>query len=148
MSLDTFFVLDSNGKPIAEDGSRLKFIKEQLTESLSAAAGAPQIMQRRMPRRVKSFSEPTETKISLDEMKQLSVLEVSTPDRPGLLARIGKVFVEFGIQLQAAKIQTLGERVEDVFFITDADERPLTDAELCNALQAAIRQELDEQAAA
>ena len=148
MSLDTFFVLDSNGKPIAEDGSRLKFIKEQLTESLSAAAGAPQIMQRRTPRRVKSFSEPTETKISLDEIKQLSVLEVSTPDRPGLLARIGKVFVEFGIQLQAAKIQTLGERVEDVFFITDADERPLTDAELCNALQAAIRQELDEQAAA
>ncbi len=148
MSLDTFFVLDSNGEPIADDSSRLKFVKEQLTESLSGGNEAPQIMQRRTPRRVKSFSEPTETSISIDEIKQVSVLEVSTPDRPGLLARIGKVFVEFGIQLQAAKIQTLGERVEDVFFITDSDEQPLTDAALCAALQTAIRDELDEQAAA
>ncbi len=83
MSLDTFYVLDSSGQPIAEDGTRLKFIKEHLTEALSGNPGAPQIVQRRTPRRVKSFSIPTETSMSVDEVKHVSVLEVSTPDRPG-----------------------------------------------------------------
>ncbi len=145
MSLDTFFVLDSSGQPIAEDGGRLKFIKQQLTECLSGEPAAPQIMQRRTPRRVKSLSAPTETSMSIDDIKQVSVLEVSSPDRPGLLARIGKVFVRFGIELQAAKIQTLGERVEDVFFITDANEQPITDAKLRAALEQAICDELDDQ---
>jgi [protein-PII] uridylyltransferase len=55
--------------------------------------------------------------------------------------------VSFNVELQAAKIQTLGERVEDVFFITDDQQQALTDLKLCNALQRAICDELDEQAA-
>jgi [protein-PII] uridylyltransferase len=58
------------------------------------------------------------------------------------------VFVRFGIELQAAKIQTLGERVDDVFFITDSNQQPITDPELCAALEKAICDELDEQAKA
>ena len=148
MSLDTFFVLDSSGQPIAEDGARIKFIRQQLSEALSGSPGAPQIVQRRTPRRVMSLSMPTETSMTVDEIKHVSVLEVASPDRPGLLARIGKVFVQYGVELQAAKIQTLGERVEDVFFITDAAQQPITDPELSLAIQQAICRELDEQAAA
>ena len=77
-----------------------------------------------------------------------TLIEITGRDRPGLLARIGKIFVEFGIELQAAKIQTLGERVEDVFFITDSSQEPIKDLALCAALQRAIREELDQQAAA
>jgi [protein-PII] uridylyltransferase len=54
--------------------------------------------------------------------------------------------VDFDVELQAAKIQTLGERVEDVFFITESDQQPITDEKRCEALQQAIRNELDEQA--
>jgi [protein-PII] uridylyltransferase len=147
MSLDTFFVLDSDGKPIAEDGTRLNFIKAQLTDCLAGGPDGPQIVQRRTPRRVRSFSVPTETSMSVDDVKQVSILEVSTPDRPGLLARIGKIFVEYNVEIQAAKIQTLGERVEDVFFITDMNNQPITDTALCEAIQQAICQELDEKAA-
>jgi [protein-PII] uridylyltransferase len=148
MSLDTFFVLDSDGKPIAEDGVRLKRIRDQLTVSLADSSSYPDIVKRRTPRQMKSFSIPTETRMSIDEVKQVSVLEVASPDRPGLLARLGKIFVEFDIELQAAKIQTLGERVEDVFFITDNRQRPISDPARCEAIQQAIRDELDEQAAA
>ncbi|MBE9540528.1 MAG: [protein-PII] uridylyltransferase [Proteobacteria bacterium] len=148
MSLDTFFVLDSSGKSFAEDSARIKHIAEHLTTALNDAARAPVIPQRRTPRQVKSFSIPTVTKMTLDETKNLSVLEVSTPDRPGLLARLGKIFVDFDVELQAAKIQTLGERVEDVFFLTDNAQQAITDADLCEAIQLAIRTELDEQAAA
>ena len=97
------------------------------------------------PRQIKSFSVPTETSMSIDEIKNVSVLEVSSRDRPGLLARIGRIFVEHGVDLQAAKIQTLGERVEDVFFITDSQQQPLTDPALCEAIQRAIREQLDDQ---
>ena len=83
--------------------------------------------------------------MSIDEIKNVSVLEVATPDRPGLLARIGRIFVEFNITLQAAKIQTLGERVEDVFFITDENQQAITDEDLCAAIQAAVCEELDQQ---
>ena len=84
--------------------------------------------------------------MSLDPIKQVSVLEVATPDRPGLLARIGRIFFDFNIELQAAKIATLGERVEDVFFITGPDGKPITDEKLSDDIQAAICRELDEQA--
>jgi [protein-PII] uridylyltransferase len=88
------------------------------------------------------------TKMTLDEANNVSILEVSTPDRPGLLARVAKIFVDFDIELQAAKIQTLGERVEDVFFLTDSAQQAITDADICESIALAIRTELDERAAA
>ena len=145
MSLDTFFVLDSDGQSIAEDSQRLKHIAERLTEGLAVSGEGPAIIQRRTPRQKRSFSIPTETTMSIDEIKHFTVLEVSSPDRPGLLARIGRIFVDFNVVLQAAKIQTLGERVEDVFFITDENQQPLRDPALCDAIQAAICEQLDEQ---
>jgi [protein-PII] uridylyltransferase len=147
MSLDTFFVLDSDGQPIAEDGPRLAHIKEHLSKNLANISEELTHPHWHTPRKMKSFAVPTETSMSLDEVKNVSVLEVSTPDRPGLLARVGRIFVSFNVELQAAKIQTLGERVEDVFFITDDQQQALTDLKLCNALQRAICDELDEQAA-
>jgi [protein-PII] uridylyltransferase len=148
MSLDTFFVLDSAGQPIAEDGPRLRHIRDQLTAALGEDSSYPDIVKRRTPRQMKSFSIPTETSMSVDEIKHVTVLEVASPDRPGLLARLGKIFVDFNIELQAAKIQTLGERVEDVFFITDENQQPISDPQRCEAIQQAIRNELDAQAAA
>jgi [protein-PII] uridylyltransferase len=145
MSLDTFFVLDSSGSSIAEDGARLNHIRGHLERELADTSENATIVSRRTPRQLKSFAIPTETRMSIDEIKNFSVLEIATPDRPGLLARIGRILVDFDVVLQAAKIQTLGERVEDVFFITEADQQPITDPQRCDALQAAIRQELDQQ---
>ena len=148
MAMDTFYVLDADGSSIANDTGRLEQIVQYLKETLSDRDRFPEVVARRTPRQVRFFSMPTKTSMHLDPVKQVTVLEVITPDRPGLLARIGRIFFDYSIELQAAKITTLGERVEDVFFITDAAQRPLEDAELCAEIQAAIRKELDEQAAA
>ena len=148
MSLDTFFVLDSSGEPISENGPRLAYIKSYLTDALGDRSEQPVVSARRTPRKMKSFSIPTETRMTIDEAKNVSVLEVTTLDRPGLLARLGEIFVSFNIDVQAAKIQTLGERVEDVFFITDESQQAIADTKLCNALQRTICDKLDEQAAA
>lgn len=145
MTLDTFFVLDSSGETIEHDAQRTRHVISELTTALTESTKTNGIATRRTPRQFKSFSIPTRAQITQDHDKGLSILEVISPDRPGLLARLGRVFVEFGIEIQTAKIQTLGERVEDLFFITDAQQNPITDPDLCQQIEAAIRDTLDSQ---
>ena len=146
MALDTFYVLDGNGAGIAGDPARIRHIDDTLCRLLSDRDRYPELVRRRVPRQISMFSIPTETSMTVDPVKGVSVLEVNAPDRPGLLARIGRIFFDFGIELQAAKITTLGERVEDVFFITDSRRQALTSPELSREIQTAICRELDEQA--
>jgi len=56
------------------------------------------------------------------------ILEVVAGDRPGLLAGIAYVLAKAGVNVASAKINTLGERAEDVFLIDGArlhDEQAL-----------------------
>ena len=92
------------------------------------------------------FNTPTQIHINVDERNQRSVLEIIAGDRPGLLCDIGKVMIEERIDLLAAKIMTVGERAEDVFYVRGFDGRPLEDAaaerlvaRLTEALDAASR---------
>ena len=89
-----------------------------------------------------SSRKAPQVSIHNDAQRPVTVLEIIAPDRPGLLARIGQIFLDFDLSLQNAKIATLGERVEDVFFITDANNQPLADPELCANLQATIVRKL------
>ncbi len=143
---ETFYVLDENAEPINDEAVH-ENIREALLEELKQlnAEDYPSIVQRRTPRQLKYFSMPTRTSLSNDINTGTTVLEVISPDRPGLLARIALVFLEMNIRLRNAKIATLGERVEDVFFITDENDEPLSDPELCKQLEAAICKQLDEQ---
>ena len=144
-TLDTFYVLNADGAPLGNDPIRVKQIHDALYEQLSSSEDFTNIVQRRTPRRLKYFSFPTTTTMTTDTARNCTLLEVITADRPGLLARIGRVFVDFNIDLQNAKIATLGERVEDIFYITDRAGQPLADPVLCENIQNAIKQTLDEQ---
>jgi [protein-PII] uridylyltransferase len=143
-TLDTFFVLDQNDEPIGEDQARAERIRNALHQELSLVDDYSNVISRRTPRILKHFAMPTQTRLYNEPGSEYSILEVISPDRPGLLARIGDVFVKSKIQLQNAKISTLGERVEDIFFITDAEGKPLSDPAMCDSLQQQIRRELDQ----
>jgi len=143
-TIDTFYVLDENGESIGNDEIRLEHIRSTLHAELSPSGDDADITSVRTPRQLKSFTMPTRTSISSDIQNGFSILEVISPDRPGLLARIGGVFLQFGIHLKNAKIATLGERVEDIFFISDKNGQPLTDPTLCQELQDEICRQLDE----
>jgi len=56
---------------------------------------------------------------------------------------VAGIFVEMDITLHNAKITTLGENVEDVFFITDSDNNQITDAKAGQKLQDEIKKHLD-----
>jgi len=142
-TVDTFFVLNQDGEPLGNNPTLLKKIQQTLQEELRLVDNYSEVVSRRTPRRLKYFAMPTRTTLSHDTVRNCSVLEVITPDRPGLLACIGRVFMKFGIQLLNAKIATLGERVEDIFFIVDSQGKPLLDAPLAEEFQREIREQLD-----
>jgi [protein-PII] uridylyltransferase len=142
-TIDTFYVLDENDQPIGDNPRRVAAIERELKAELSLVGDYSTIISRRTPRRLKQFAIPTRAHISNDMVSGYTVLEVISPDRPGLLATIGRIFMDLGIRLQNAKISTLGERVEDVFFITDTSGHPLSDPEVCERLQKTICRELD-----
>lgn len=127
-TLNTFIVLDDRDQAI-QDPQRLDAIHHHLVEELDDPDDYPQIVTRYTPRQLKHFRVPTEVVIEQDPANERTLLELVAPDRPGLLARVGRIFMEQEIALSAAKIATLGERVEDVFFITDRSGAPLTDPE-------------------
>ena len=138
-TLNTFILLDDDDEAI-RDPERLETIRRHLVEELDDPDDYPQIVSRHTPRQLKHFRVPIEVIIEQDPANARTSLELIAPDRPGLLARVGRIFMEQDIALSAAKIATLGERVEDVFFITDKRGQPLTDPEA----QARLRERLYE----
>jgi [protein-PII] uridylyltransferase len=126
-SLDTYHVLEEDGAMIA-DPERLSEIHNALWASLKRPEEAPLAVMRRAPRQLRVFRTPTQITISVDVRNARSVLELVAGDRPGLLCDVGKVLWEERVDLDAAKIGTMGERAEDVFYITDRDRRPLDEA--------------------
>ncbi|MGH8352977.1 MAG: [protein-PII] uridylyltransferase [Pseudomonas sp.] len=143
-TLDTYIVLDADGGSIGDNPARVKEIRQGLVDALKNPDNYPAIIQRRVPRQLKHFAFAPQVTIHNDAQRPVTVLELIAPDRPGLLARIGKIFLDFELSLQNAKIATLGERVEDVFFVTDARNQPLSDPELCARVQAAIIAQLSD----
>ena len=126
-SLDLYHVLEDDGSPI-QDADRCREIEAAIARALAAPQDAPLGVTRHAARQVRMFNTPTHLHISVDENNQRSVLELVAGDRPGLLCDIGKVLMDERIELLAAKIMTVGERAEDVFYLTDRDNRPLDEA--------------------
>ena len=122
-TLDTFLVLDHD-QELVTNPARKKEICEQLNESLKHP---DQITQpsAHLTRQQKHFTIATEIHFRPDENNQRTEMEVVTSDRPGLLARIARGMLECNVLLQNAKIATFGERVEDIFYVTNTQQKSL-----------------------
>ncbi len=71
-------------------------------------------------------------KVSLvdDASDTATVVEVRAHDAPGLLWRVGRALGECGLDVRAARVETLGAEAVDVFYVTDGDGKPLGDGDL------------------
>jgi [protein-PII] uridylyltransferase len=146
LCFNSYIVLDESGHSISANAARCRHIERTLIAQLSDLARYPELAKRRIPRRLKQFQRPTEAYLSNDSDLQWSVLRVVASDRPGLLARLGIIFVELGINVHSAKITTLGERVEDVFYISGgAGAAPIRDPARIEIVTRTIRERLDQQ---
>jgi len=114
-ALDTFQVIS----PTLDQHYRdlISLVETQLTGALNQTGPLPEPSRGRLSRRVKSFPITPRVTLRPDERAQRWLLGVSTSDRSGLLYSIARVLARHHINLQLAKITTLGERVEDTFLI-------------------------------
>ena len=141
-SLDTYVVLDRFGT-LLTDPEREDTVIHALVSALSESEKYPGLMQRRIPRQLRHFDVETTVDITLNPALQQNMVEISTLDQPGLLARVGGLFMMQGLDIHSARIATLGERAEDIFFVTKKDGTPLDDAET-RQFAAQLKAALDE----
>ena len=113
-ALNSFIILDKSGKSVSYSGL-LKFIESNLTEKINVAAiEAP--LEGRISRQVKHT--PFSTQVSIYAEQHQHRIEIVAGDRPGLLAKVAFIFLQLGVDLHNAKINTLGNRAEDSFLVT------------------------------
>jgi [protein-PII] uridylyltransferase len=138
-----FIVLETDGTPLHRDVAQLRHMHELLSQYAAASKALPRNRPATPNRKQRYFARHAITTLSNPQDRPYSILEVLCPDRPGLLAVMATVFIEQHIVLHNAKITTLGENVEDVFFITDEHQQKLLDPSRIESLQATLRARLD-----
>ncbi len=140
--LDSYVVLESDGLPVS--GTHRP---QEIIERLCRVLKDPQVsvvdVSRKPNSRLKHFSTPTTVHIHQDPSRNRTVLELVAADQPGLLSLLGRIFHKRGILLDAAKIATIGERAEDVFYLTNAQHQAITDEAMLEDLREVIIRTLD-----
>jgi len=141
LSVNSYFVLEEDGSAISS--RRREEIIESLREVLNAQQPREAAVNRRMPRQLKSFVRDSTVEFEQDEAHAVTVLQVITHDRPGLLSLIGGVFADPQLRLHSARIVTEGAIARDRFTLTDRHDQPITDSARLAALREALIEVLD-----
>jgi [protein-PII] uridylyltransferase len=137
-ALDSFQVQDpDNRRPQYRDVIGL--IEHDLAARLREKTPLPVLTKARLSRQLRHFPISPEVNIQPDERGTSWVLSVIAGDRPGLLSRIARVLTAYDVNLQTAKINTLGARAEDVFLVAGA---ALRDAKTVVRLESALAEQL------
>ena len=116
-ALDTFQII-SPSEDMSEHYRELTSMLENgLAKVIADAGPLPNPSRGRVSRRVKSFPIAPRVTLTPDEKGQRWLLNISASDRVGLLYSVARVLANHHLNLQLAKVATLGERVEDTFLI-------------------------------
>jgi [protein-PII] uridylyltransferase len=124
--LDTFVVLESTGELI-KTKVRSNEIRSRIKKALNSNQDFPAQGKWIEKRQLKSFNLPTRVTFETDTKNNRTIMEVNTIDFPGVLSRISTAMDLCGTKLQGAKIATYGERVEDIFYIRNDENKAIDD---------------------
>jgi [protein-PII] uridylyltransferase len=118
-SLDVYHVLEDTGAEIS-DPARIRDIEQLLARELAKPddSTVTVTVTRRAPRQVRMFTTPTQITFVDDPVNERTIIELIAGDRPGLLSQVAKVFMNERVEIHTSKIMTVGERAEDVFYVT------------------------------
>ena len=114
-ALDTFQIVAS-----AQPGHYRELthmVESDLVRAIETGGPLPDPAAKRVSRRVKSFPVAPRVTLRPDEKAQRWLLAISASDRAGLLYLVARILARHQLNVQLAKVSTLGERVEDTFLI-------------------------------
>ena len=138
---DLITISDKEEK-VALESEKARTLIDKLNEALNQKLLKPKIVKRRSPRHLKHFQIPTEINFHHDMANRWTDLEISTADRPGLLASICQVFLKHGALIKKARIATYGEKAEDRFSITSKEDTPFIKQNELNNLLSDLKNSL------
>lgn len=104
----------------------------RLEQDLRAALGGTFDLAARLAARESGSlpdGPPARVEIASDASDSATVLEVRAQDAPGLLHRVAGAVSSTGVDVRAARVDTLGSSVVDVFYMVSAAGEPLSEAE-------------------
>jgi len=142
--IHTYHILDIRDEVITDD-ERIGQITEALYKELSVDEEFNQENSfYNLPRTLKQFAMATEVDFSEDLENNWTIMNITASNRPFLLSKIGHVLIKHDVHLVNARISTFGEKVEDVFYISDLNNQMITDFEKLKELKKSIINTLDE----
>jgi [protein-PII] uridylyltransferase len=115
-ALDTFIVM-GQGRSAHYQGL-IAMVEAELAAELESQAPLGPPRGGRLSRRVRHFPISPAVDIRPDERGAYHALSIVAADRPGLLYGVARTLARYHINLQTARINTLGDRAEDVFLIS------------------------------
>ncbi|MCP1173296.1 [protein-PII] uridylyltransferase [Ralstonia chuxiongensis] len=118
-ALDTFQVADPSSGLVEPGHYRdiITLVEHELAEQISRETALPEPPRGRISRQSRSFPIKPRVDLRADERGQYYLLSISATDRTGLLYAIARVLAHRRVSVHTARINTLGERVEDIFLV-------------------------------
>ncbi len=122
MAVAAFTVAPEYGDPPDAD-----LVTSDLRRALEGRLDVAERLERRMRAHRDSPVPVAPPKVTLvdDASRTATVIEVRAHDRPGLLWRIGRALGDCGLDVRAARVETLGAEAVDVFYVVDASGGPV-----------------------
>lgn len=145
--MDTFIIQDRNNQAVT-DPEVIEQIERKLLKALESDSIYEGKYNARKPRQLKAFDHPTQVQFEQDYLNSRTMMEISAIDIPGVLSVIANVIAEMDINITHAKISTLGEKIDDIFFLTTPDGNAITDQTVLDALEQGLVTALEAKKAA
>jgi [protein-PII] uridylyltransferase len=115
-ALDSFQVMDLANRGI-HYRDFLSFVEYELARDLDPARPLQPVPRGRLSRHQRHHPYPTTVRLEADAQGRGHTLSITCADRAGLLFAVAEALMRHDVSVYAAKIDTLGERVEDTFLI-------------------------------
>ena len=143
-SLETLYILGQENQPLTNKENQTLLINA-LRDAITKKTTTTQHYQYRVPRLLKAFDIKTQINIEQDTERQQTRITLRTIDFPGLLAKLSRIFYELKYRVVGARINTLGEEAEDIFYLTDLEDKPIVHAEELAILRDTLTEKLSNQ---
>ncbi|MFK7795741.1 MAG: [protein-PII] uridylyltransferase [Gammaproteobacteria bacterium] len=125
-TFNTFTVVDQNEEAIT-DKNQLERIKTDINQSLLLSKLSDSDTSQFVSSRLRHFQMTPEVSIKNARHLDHTSLHIHATDHPGLLANIAEAFSILGINVINARVSTLGEKVHDIFYITNKNDKKILD---------------------
>jgi [protein-PII] uridylyltransferase len=123
-----------------DEARRAARVTDLIEKALRGTMGLPVMTAKQMPSkgRLKAFAIEPDVTINNQWSNRYTMVEVTGLDRPGLLFELTATLSKLNLNIASAHVATFGERVVDVFYVTDLLGAKIT----AETRQAAIKRAL------